>query len=279
MTLQQLVDHSVFGSIGLVKDEESLNKTYGFLKHNKPFLDHFPRIAVALNKVEGISKDLVKEYKNLWTDMFPQATCWSINKNRGHMFGTIDLDESLLKYSKHNFPQYPFLFKSADDVLLDEKMLSVPLQRADFYYLPSISLETIELSGGLRSIKENLILHRKPALPQTNFYVLNLNKVDSLYGSTVRAKQQIYRELVEKHANIKPWEIKYDDGIKFDMETLLSISTKDLSKYLLLSDECLINLCNFVYTSGVQDPSHKNILFEELGLCHFHEYTKDVYVI
>lgn len=279
MTLQQLIARSVFGTIGTVKDDESLNKVYGFLKYNKPFLDHFPRIAVALNKVDGVSPELVIEYKKIWTDMFPQATCWSDNKNRGHMFGTIDLDESLLKYCKHNFPRYPFLFKSADDVLMEEKLLTVNLGHADFYYMPSLSYETIELAGGLQSIKESLILHRKTPLPQTNFYVINLEKIDSLYGSTVKAKQKIYRELAEKQLNIKPWEIKYEDGIKFDMETLLYQTTKDLSKFLLLSDECLRNLCNFVYTNGVGDPSHKNIMFDELGLCHFHEYTKAVYVI
>ena len=276
MILQSLLPDSIFGTIATVRGEESLEKAHGFIEYNRPFISRFPRVAVALNKFDDCSPAIMAKYKQMWMDAFPEAGCWSVDHNRGHMFGTIDLDESLVRYAKSYFKPFPWLFKSTEDMLLDNKIIENEVKRADFYYLPSFSYETISQNGGMIGIKNMLKKHIYPIVPQTNFFVLNLKKVQSLYGPDVNEKAKKYHYAVRAQPNLKPWEFKCDDGIKFDMETLLYESTKSLSKFSLLSDESVGKLCNFVNGNLVGDPSHKNIFFNELGLCHYHFHEDNV---
>lgn len=48
---------------------------------------------------------------------------------------------------------------------------------------------------------------------------------------------------------------------------------------MLISLEEWERLLNFVKTEKVGNPAHPNILFERIGVCHFHFWKEGVYLI
>lgn len=248
-----------------------------FLEYNKAFINRFPKVVVSINSIEGLSADIMKEYQAIWSRNVSNVLFLRSPDNRGHMFGTIDLEEAIFKYVKENYRSISYLWKTMDDVLLSEKMFDLEIKPAAFYYIPGFSYESIVKAGGkdnLYSIYENF--ESGFWTPQTTFFIVNINNFTNLYGNDIDNKYRTYMELKKANPDIKPWEIPFD--IKFDCETHLGRTTKNVTKFCLIRYK-FKDLLNFVETHHVGDPSHKNIFFNDLGLCHYHFFTDVVYNI
>jgi len=277
MKLEDILDESCFGTIATVKGEECLDKLQIFMEYNKALINRFKRVVLALNSADGVSTDITSRYKEIWSENVPNAFILHSGCNKGHMFGTIDLEESIFTYVKDNYREVRYLWKSMDDVLVSEKMLEVEVKPAGFYYLPGFSQESIVKAGSkddLYSIYESF--ESGFWAPQTTFFIVDINQLSNLYGDDVDDKYKVYTELKKINPEIKPWEISFD--IKFDCETHLGRTTKNLSKFCLIGDK-FKDLLNFVDAHNVGDPSHKNIFFNDLGVCHYHFYTDVVFDI
>ena len=277
MKLADILEESCFGTIATVKGEECIQKLKFFMEYNKPFLNRFNKVIVSLNYVKELSPDILNQYKEIWSKNVPKAFIMSSGTNRGHMFGTIDLEETIFKYVKENYRSIRYLWKSMDDVLISEQILETEVVPASFYYIPGFSYESIVKAGG----KDNLYSIYETFesgfwTPQTTFFIANITQLSNLYGSDIDDKYKVYTELKKANPEIKPWEIAFD--IKFDCETHLGRTTKNVTKYCLIGDK-FKDLLNFVETHHVGDPSHKNIFFNDLGLCHYHFYTDVVFHI
>lgn len=280
MQLSELIPKSIFSSIGTIKNLRSLDHIYGFINYNKPFIEQFDTIVVSLNKMEDCSEEIAKACADLWLTHFKDCHILFDPINKGHMFGTIDLEENILRFVKERFPERPYLFKSTDDVLLTERLLGLEVPPADFYYLPSFSYETIVTHpAGVPKDKQDILEFVKGCIPQTNFYIIDVTKITSLYGEGIDRNRAIYEEYKKQQKNIKPWEINYGDGMKFDMETCLNHTAQFLSRFSLLKEKTICNLYTFVVTNKVGDPAHKNIYFAEEGVCHFHFSEDEVFML
>jgi hypothetical protein len=269
MFLKKIIKNSVFCIIGTIVDELSVAKTSLFIEINKEVIAKFPSVHVHLNSVPSCKEIVIKSCVNLYRTAFPE-TLFIIDvqpNNRGHMFGTIDLDEACFNSTVNT--KYDFLWKSTEDVIISESLIeNIKVDLADFYYLPSISYEDI-----LRKTGNNLI-----NLPQTNFFIVNTKKINSLYGS-VEDKITTYQNAVKLDSNIKPWDIQYSDCIKFDCEHLLQQTVSKLTQFNLLNQETISKLLRHVSINKVGDPSHKNIMFKEIGVCHYHFWRDKIYEI
>lgn len=271
MKLEDILDVSCFGTIATVKGEECLQKLEMFMEYNKPLINRFKRVVLALNSVDGVSDDIINRYKEIWSENVPNALILHSGCNRGHMFGTIDLEESIFTYVKANYRDVQYLWKSMDDVLASDKILDIEVEPAGFYYMPGFSYESIVKAGGkdkLYSIYETF--ESGFWAPQTTFFIIDINQLSNLYGADVNDKYNIFTDLKKTNPNIKPWEIPFD--IKFDCETHLGRTTKNLNKFCLVGNK-FKELLRFVESHNIGDPSHKNIFFNDLGLCHYHFYT------
>ena len=277
MNLQGILDSSCLGTIATIKDGECLTKLQFFMEYNKPFYNRFKKVIVSLNWLDTTKPEIVAEYKAIWSKNVPNAFFLSNSTNRGHMFGTIDLEESIFKYVKENYRNIKYLWKSMDDVLISEKILENEIEPASFYYIPGFSYESIVKAGGkdnLYSVYENF--QSGFWTPQTTFFIIDINQFSNLYGSDIDDKYKVYTELKKANPEIKPWEIPFD--IKFDCETHLGRTTKNVTKTCIIGEK-FKDLLNFVEAHQVGDPSHKNIFFNDLGLCHYHFYTDVVFHI
>lgn len=261
MILKELLPQSCYGSIATITGEESIEKVKFFIDINQAFIESFPHVIISLNTVPGVTSDIILDYSKEWLKIAPNAIILHSNENRGHMFGTIDLEEAILAYIKENLHDTRYLFKSMEDVITDVGMLYLDLPEAGFYYLPSISYESL--------------VKKQSFPPQTTFFIIDIANIDTLYGYDVEYKILEYFKEREIHPGLKPWDMSYD--IKFDCETHLARTVQYITKKCILNDDSYSKLLNFVQQYRVADPSHKNIYFIKEGICHYHLWQDTVF--
>lgn len=274
MTLKNILPNSVFGTISTIINTKSLDKAYSFIEHNLPLLKHFDTIILSTNSMEDASEELAQEYHNLWHKTGLNVKVIHQPTNTGHMLGTRDLDEAILKYVREHLPDTQYIWKSTDDMLLSEAILDVPYENESFFYLPGYSYEQI-MRHDFDEFRRQYYQESK-FTPQTNFYIIR-NSPEYfyyLYGADFRMKWRVYERELKNYPGIKPWDIQFDDEVKFDMETHLGRTTQYMSKKCLLSEDVQRKLFRHVKTTFEGDPSHKNIMFDEIGVCHYHDWER-----
>ena len=275
MKLQSLIDKSCYATIATITTKESAEKLEFFYQYNKGLIDRLPQVIISTNAADDASIHAINLYHNTWRRLVPNCIILHSDENRGHMFGTIDLEEAILKYVKAHMPEIQYLWKSMDDVITTADILEVEVDEAEFYYIPGFSYESIQKAGG----KENLrkiydTFDSGVYTPQTTFFILDITSIDSIYGTDINDKIDVYQEIKARNPAVKPWEVPFN--IKFDCETHLGRTTKDLKKFCLLKDQ-FEDLLDMVEINKIGDPSHKNIYFEKLGVCHYHFYKDLIY--
>jgi hypothetical protein len=274
MYLSSILDQSCFATIATIT-KDSMEKLQLFYEYNKGLIKQFPHVIISTNILDDTSIHTINLYHNTWRKLVPNCIILNSTENRGHMFGTIDLEEAILKYVKSELPEVQYLWKSMDDVITSSEILKIEVKEADFYYTPGFSYESIIKAGG-RSNLHKIFEDYESGFwtPQTTFFILNITNIDSLYGNDVDSKTAIFKEAEAQRPSIKPWEMPFD--IKFDCETHLGRTTKDLKKHCLVEDQ-FEELLEMVYYHKMGDPSHKNIYFYRPGICHYHYYKDLIY--
>ena len=276
MKLQSLIHKSCYATIATIT-KESFDKLNFFFQYNGEFIKQFSHVIISTNSLDDTPIDTINQYHNTWRRMVPNCVIIHSEKNRGHMFGTIDLEESLLKHIKRELPKVQYLWKSMDDVITTTDLLDLEVEEAEFYYLPGFSYESIQKAGGKKSLhKIYETFDSGFYTPQTPFFILDITGIDTIYGNDIDTKIDIYQEVKARNPSIKPWEVPFN--LKFDCETHLGRTTKDLKKYCLIKNQ-FDDLLDMVEINKIGDPSHKNIYFEKIGVCHYHFYKDLIYTV
>jgi len=251
MNLKQLINKSVYGTIGYISSQEDIDLLEQYLIYNLPILQEYKEVIVATNFKD---KSLISKYEEIW-NKYIKCTLLTSEINRGHNFGTADLDDLIFDYCKKN--NIEWLCKSANDIILNKEVLDIEIEEADFYYLNGIGY------GGM--IKYNFNFEKiinKDFYPQTNFYFINVSKTD--YLNDKDHITEIYNKVqIIPNYNNKAWEYGFRS-----CEQLLSesIERNKLLKYHLISKEKYITLLNIIKQYNIHDCSHKNIMIN--GICH-----------
>ena len=97
MDLKQLINKSVYGTIGYISSQDDIELLEQYILYNLPVLIEFKKIVVATNYKE-FDLQLINRHIDMWEKYFP--TCYLIDSklNRGHNFGTADLDNILFDW-------------------------------------------------------------------------------------------------------------------------------------------------------------------------------------
>ena len=253
MSLRQLINKSTYGTIGYISSEDDLTRMEQYLMYNLEVLKEFGNIIVATN----YSGDFKEQNSSVWKKYFPNCTIIDSPVNRGHNFGTADLDNLIFDYCKDN--NIEWLCKGANDVLLQTKIFEIEVEEADFYYMNGFSFETI-----FKHKMDLDYLDQNHFTPQTNFYIINVSKTDYLNNKEYLSKT--YDLLMSiPNFNGKPWE--YIKGWSCEEFLALCISRNNLTKYNLFKGELYEKLFNLIKLNKIGDPSHKNIMIQ--GICHY----------
>ena len=266
MNLKQLINKSVYGTIGYISSQDDLDLLESYITYNLPVLKEFKKIIVATNYKE-FNLQLINKHIDMWEKYFPNCYLMDSEVNRGHNFGTADLDNLIFDWCKENNEEW--LCKSVNDIILQESILDKEINEADFYYMNGVGY------GGLQShnfdfdkvIKEDFF-------PQTNFYFININKIDYIVKNKYLDETYEYVQSIPDYIG-KVWD--YITG--WSCETFLKncINRNDLIKEHLISEEEYINLLYIVKEYQIYDPSHKNIMIG--GICHYHFFNNDIHEI
>jgi hypothetical protein len=260
MNLKQLINKTVYGTIGYITSQDDLDTLELYILYNSPVLEEFKQIVVATN----YGSPLQNKNTQLWKKYFPNCIIIDSEVNRGHNFGTADLDNMVFDWCKENNEEW--LCKSANDVIFQETILKKEIEEADFYYLDGISYETLYLNNF-----DYEKLYLEYFYPQSNFYFINVHKSDYLNNKAYLDKTYEYSKTINNY-NGKIWEYIKD----WSCENFIKecVKRNSLSKKSFVNLDIYKKLCDALKIYQVGDPSHKNIMIE--GICHFHHPNQDI---
>ncbi len=263
MKLKKLINKSWYGSIGYIKNQKSIDILCSYLLHNKPILDEYEGHIFAFTH-ENLYCDILKTTIH---SLFPNAKIILLDKNRGHNFGTADLDNKIIDYCKNN--NIKWLCKASNDIILKPELLNIPINGSDFYYMNGIGY------GGMvkydfdfdRIIKEDFY-------PQTNFYFIDITKIDYLNNKEYIDDTYNFTQNLENYSG-RIWE--HIEGWSCEDFLKECIIRNNLSKCHLVPNDKYRILLKIVKEQQIHDCSHKNIMVE--GICHFQYPDQKILVI
>jgi hypothetical protein len=253
MLLKELINKSVYGTIGYIKSQDDIDLLESYILYNLPVLKEFKQIVVATN----YGSPFQNENSQLWKKYFPNCIVIDSEINRGHNHGYTDLDNLVFDWCKGNNEEW--LCKAANDVIFDNSIFEKEVDEADFYYMNGVGY------GGM--IPFNFDFEKiidEAFYPQTNFYFINVFKTDFLNDKAFLDETYDYIQTIPDY-NGRIWE--YIKG--WSCEDLLKncVERNNLSKLHLIPLEKYRILLQVVKDNVIHDCSHKNIMIE--GICHF----------
>ena len=253
MNLKQLINQSIYGTIGYISSQDDIDLLEQYILYNLPVLKEYKQIVVATNYISSLQQ----ENTQLWKKYFPECVTLDSEINRGHNFGTADLDNLVFDWCKKNNEKW--LCKGANDVIFNDSILEKEVDEADFYYLNGISYETLYLNS---FDSEKLLEHY--FYPQTNFYFINVFKCDFLNNKQYLDETYEYSKIILNY-NGKIWE--YIEGWSCENFLKNCVKRNRLSQKYLLDLHQHKKLCEAIKMYQIGDPSHKNVMID--GVCHF----------
>jgi len=132
MYLSSILDQSCFATIATIT-KDSMEKLQLFYEYNQGLIKQFPHVIISTNSLDDTSIHTINLYHNTWRKLVPNCIILNSTVNKGHMFGTIDLEEAILEYIKRELPEVQYLWKSMDDVITTTDLIDLDVEEADFY--------------------------------------------------------------------------------------------------------------------------------------------------
>ena len=231
MKLAEIINNCVYGTVGYISSQEDINNVEIRIIYNKPILSRFKEIIVVTN-YKDISIHL--EYEKMWKKHFDNVFFIHSTTNRGHSFGTADLDNALFDFCKQN--NLKWLCKSDNDSVFSTEILDIEVIEADFYYINGIGF------GGLKNYNFDFgKILQEDFYPQTYFYIINVDKTDFLTDKKfIDDTYNLVKNIPDY--NGKVWE--YIEG--WSCENLLKqcVERNNLTKHHLLDLSTYFSLIN-----------------------------------
>jgi hypothetical protein len=263
MNLKQLINNSVYGTIGYISSQDDIDLLESYILYNLLVLKEFKHIVVATNYKE-LDLQLINRNIDMWEKHFPNCYLIDSEVNRGHNFGTADLDNLIFDWCKENNEEW--LCKGANDIIFQETILEKEIEEADFYYLNGIGY-----GGMVKYDFDNERIINEDFYPQTNFYFINVSKTDYLNDKDYLNETYNKVQNIPKY-NGKVWE--YFEGWSCEGFLKQCIERNDLSKSHLIPLKTYHILLQVIKDNQIHDCSHKNIMIE--GICHFQYSNKPI---
>jgi len=266
MTVSDLINKSVFASIGTLRSPADLKDFLGYYNHNKPFLDNFPEIIYSFNGDPALIEWVQEFFKDSNVTIL-------VSENLGHTFGIFLSELEIFNYTS-TLDNIDYVFKFNNDVTITNDFLQVEIEpNKDFYYINNIGL------GALNNKTENELLSdiqtKTYFYPQTTHYIIKNNIEYYPDEELTRLLKNEYEVQKQSNPSIQPWHAI--EGC--DCENMLTkiIDRNNLSISYLLTDKETKSIINLVKQRNIVDGSHKNISYSRLGgLCHYHYINQTI---
>lgn len=259
------------GNISKSDDIESLEK---ILILNYDVISKFNYIVIQHNSTLEGGK-YIEAYNNVWKKIYGNDVIILPHiENRGHTFGTMDLDNNVVNHAK-TLP-IEFIYKSANDMLFSQNLFSLKLSdEFQFYFLQGIGYTGLTQFN--YNLNEYLNNYMNPEFfyPQTTFYIISKN-VDYINDNIEIDNAYNYCKSLKNYSG-KAWE--FIEG--FSCENFLKkCILRNKFKYKhMITDSTFYKILQLVDNYKICDCSHKNIYIEEIGVCHFQYINQNCIII
>ena len=249
MTKLELIKNSYIGIAGYISSDTKLGDLEQYINTNKEIFDNFKGVIVASNYAFDALKERTHE---LYRKYFDNVKFIDLDVNRGHSFGTLDLDGAIFDYCKEN--DIEFLFKINDDMLFLPEFLEGEIPEADFYYWQGIGY------GGMAKYDYDIDrIAKEDFYCQTTQYFINTTKLPELHSKQVVDDAYNYTQNLENY-NGRIWE--YIQGFTCEDFLKNAVTKNNLTKYHMIKPDTYVRLLNFVKANNIHDCSHKNLIID-----------------
>ena len=283
MKLKSIFEKSAYGTIAFIDTEEHFKVNKQHFDKIKHLLYVFPYIIVVTNRNESSDSTHQDAYHALYDQVHDSVIHVKLPYNKGHTYGTMQMDNLLFSTSKQNNLPVVYIVKSSSDMVFDETMFDVqiPDDLKDFYFYSSFGYGSCINEDKPEFIQS--MTNGQNALAQSLFYIMT-SKAPSIYGEVF---VDAIMELNKKAPHMKPWELYAHIGKPlghrgFSSEELLEsfVKKNQLTTCNLLSESVLNKLHDFVLAYKVVDGSWKNVCIKDVGnLCHHHYHDKPQFIL
>ena len=257
MILKDIINKSYYGSVGYISNLEDINRLEQYIIYNLPVLKEFINIITSTTYINDDS-ELRVQLENTWKKYFPNSIHLDKGISRGHNLGAADNDYNIGQYCKNN--SISWICKSANDMIFDLDILNIIIKEADFYYLIGIGY------GGIQDYKFNISFIMEDLFyPQTNFYFMNMDKVDYINDMNFLEESFNY---ASSQPRFNGRVFDYVDGTQCEQLLRSTIYRNKLVYHHLLNNKTYEQLLSSIQKYQISDGSHKNIMVD--GICHFH---------
>lgn len=263
MILKEIINKSYYGSVGYIENQDGIDRLERYIVHNLPILNEFINIITSTTYVDN-NPELRIGLENVWKKYFPNSIHIDIGISRGHNLGAADNDSAIGNYCKIN--NISWVCKSANDIIFTTDILNINIEESDFYYLTGIGYAGVEAYNfDIDLIMQDLFY------PQTNFYFINMDKVDCI-NDTNFLEESLKYAMSQPNYNGRVFD--YVDGTQCEQLLRSTIYRNNLNYYHLLSDTTYRDLLLTIQNFQIHDSSHKNIMVD--GFCHFHNQNQQI---
>ena len=267
MKLKDTIQNSTLILTGTIIPEK-MEMINGILQNNYKIFNRFANIVCVLNTVDSGGSIYLQDYLNLFEDLrFTEkytGNFYFIRDyiNRGWQFGTIDMEKTAYQFTYDNVRSCTIL-KLDFDIYLTENILELEIdEKIDVYYMPSVGASTVNEQGITKLLKDYDDNWPEYIRPQTIAYFLT-RPLDIFYPIEDWLNEK-YKEWILHPVGNGPHHI----GVACEPLLGGTFEKNDCRIKMMISKQTFEKLLETIKIYQFHDPSHKNILFEEIGICH-----------
>lgn len=255
---------------------EKIEMLIGILQNNFSIYEKFKNIVVVLNTVDMTGQSALNDYLDAFQDVriSHQYTgdFYFLRDyiNRGWQFGTIDMEKMAYQFISDNIGDWTIL-KLDFDIYLENQFLDFEIDdKIDFYYMPSVGASTVNDKGITTLLQDYDSNWPEYIKPQTIIYLIT-KPLDPFYPIEDWLNDK-YKEWILKPIGNGPHHI----GVACEPLLMGTIEKNECKIKMMISKETYEKLLETIKIYQMADPSHKNILFSEVGICHLADDKKEI---
>ena len=242
---------------------EKMDMIGRILQHNSVVFNQFKNIVYNVNCIHDSDWDLADDYQSLLTHFLgPNIKIYLLRDfiNRGWQFGTMDLEKTAYSFCKLNL-HTEWVLKLDFDMLVQKTILDMNVDNGDAFYLPSVGYASIADKKDFADIVVDFETQTLDIInPQTTVYLLR-KELDCLYANQEWTNSKYKETILNTTTAIKL-------GVSCESQLNATFKRNNCRIKCMLSNELFHTLLDTIVEKNIHDPSHKNILFSQIGVCH-----------
>ncbi len=257
-----------------IAGEEDINRINRLQSINKKFNNLFSKTIICVNYLSLEIRDkYMSKAEELFNKHFNNVDYIHNKTNFTNVRSLCEQEEKLIQLCKSR--DYKFICKTMDHVVILEEAYDLILDdTCDFYYTNGIGAQRcLDWDNDIERIIKDTFF------PQTNFYFLDVSKIDYIYDLKDVEKKHLEYEAEEQRIQAIDPEYKFHPQLNgyfvcCEDETGKMATRNNLKKFDMIPKDKFELLIRKVIANLIADPSFKNL--STCGILHYQYLNEPV---